>query len=304
MGAAAERAGQASVKDVSCAAARGVPALAPSICSIRSITLRADTFSMQIWPCRQRLSWRSKQGEQGTPARNAPPGRPYGPIQTGSVGPNTPTTGRSSATARCIGPKSLATLMAERRMSPASSVNVVSPARSTAPGASRATSSHTVRSRRLPTRATAKSLPMKCRATSANLPLPQCLVSQIVPGAMVMRGDPARPCLRSSASTLAFAACGRGKEKSGGPSGRFEHRTDAEVTIDRVNIEIRYRNMVCVGKPAALARALPRMFARFGGKGTRCRSPHACPRPVEIRCAPARRSPARTRRCGVGHAGR
>ena len=38
MGAAAERAGQASVKDVSCAAARGVPALAPSICSIRSIT--------------------------------------------------------------------------------------------------------------------------------------------------------------------------------------------------------------------------------------------------------------------------
>ena len=192
----------------------------------------------------------------------------------------TPTTGRSSATARCIGPEMLVTLMAERRMSPASSVNVVSPARSTAPGASRATSSHTVRSRRLPTRRHRKSLPMKCRATRRTCRCPNVWF----PDRARRHGDERRSGKTVPAQQRIHArvcCLWKGKGEIGRAFRQVQHRTDAEVTIDRVNIEHRYRNMVCVGKPAALARALPRMFARFGGKGTRCRSPHACPRPVE-----------------------
>ena len=75
MGTATERTSQASVKVVLRAA--NAAALPPPITSsMRSITACAETFSVQTWPKRQRLSWRSKHGEQGTPARNAASGRP------------------------------------------------------------------------------------------------------------------------------------------------------------------------------------------------------------------------------------
>jgi len=131
--------------------------------------------------------------------------RLYGPIQTGSVGPNTLTTGRSSATARCIGPESLVMQIAERWISAASSLSAVIPARSIAPGAKAANSLQTTRSRCEPIKITAKPLDKKCPATFANLSLPQCFVSQIVPGAMMTTLARLAPCRVSNFSTREIA---------------------------------------------------------------------------------------------------
>ena len=162
-------------------------------------------------------------------------------------------------------------------MSPASSVNVVSPARSTAPGAL----CHLFH------RALTAIAPSNAKSAD-EMP---CHLGELAAAPMFGLPDRARRHgdERRSGKTVpaqqrvhARVCClWKGKGEIGRAFRQVQHRTDAEVTIDRVNIEIRYRNMVCVGKPAALARALPRMFARCGGKGTRCRSPHACPRPVE-----------------------
>jgi len=164
-----------------------------------------------------------------------------GPIQTGSVGPNTLTTGRSSATARCIGPESLVTLMAERRINAASSVSVVSPATLTAPGASRATSSQTGALAARSHQRHGKAFAQECRATSANLSLPQCLVSQIVPGAMVTRPLPADAMAPQQGVDLGIRRRRNGKGKIRRPLRQAEKRPDAEITVDRMHVEAGHR---------------------------------------------------------------
>jgi hypothetical protein len=74
---------------------------------------------------------------------------------------------------------------------------------------------------------------------------------------------------------------GNGKRKVRGPGFQAEHRADAEITVDRMDIERRHRNVVRVGEPAPLARSLPGMLARLGRKASRRSIPDACARPVE-----------------------
>ena len=67
------------------------------------------------------------------------------------------------------------------------------------------------------------------------------------------------------------------------PAARLEpkQRPDAEIAVDRMQIERRHRDVMRVSEPAALAGALPGVLARFGGKFSRRGVPYAGPRPVE-----------------------
>src|SRR5690348_9485159 len=65
---------------------------------------------------------------------------------------------------------------------------------------------------------------------------------------------------------------------------------DIEVAVDGMQVQRRDGDMMCIGKPAALACALPSMLARLFRKFSRGSVPDPGARPVK----------SNTRRCGGG----
>ena len=129
------------------------------------------------------------------------------------------TTGRSSATAICIGPEFVGD--ADRR---AANECCEFGQRGFAGNIDRAGSKacHLLADFALataPISATANPLRNKCRATSANFSLPHVLVSQIVPGARATSFASAT-CAVEQRADAAGSFGGMGKEKSAGPASR------------------------------------------------------------------------------------
>ena len=62
---------------------------------------------------------------------------------------------------------------------------------------------------------------------------------------------------------------------------QFEQRPDIDVAVDRMEIEGRDRDVMCVGEPASLTRALPGVLAGFLREFSRRGVPHAFSRPVK-----------------------
>ena len=77
------------------------------------------------------------------------------------------------------------------------------------------------------------------------------------------------------------ASPGIRKRKVGGTVVEAKERPNAEVPVDRVQVERRHRNVMRVGEPASFARALPGVLAGLFGKLPRRGVPDAGPRPVK-----------------------